>query len=127
MSDRIGNRSWWRHNRNLSYATNAERMTRSRHFDNACLDYLQWDAHHSACHWHDLVANRVGQNATHFRHELTNLPREEELAADRELVREICRATSDAQERVRVWHERTGHSPATFYRRKKEVDLGELD
>jgi hypothetical protein len=98
-----------------------------RLFDNACLDYLQWDAHHSACHWHDLVANRVGQNATHFRHELTNLPREEELAADRELVREICRATSDAQERVRVWHERTGHSPATFYRRKKEVDLGELD
>jgi hypothetical protein len=98
-----------------------------RLFDNSCLDYLQWAASQSSCHWHDLVANRVRQSATHFRHEINTLSREARLEQERALVRDICAETRDPQERVRLWEERTGKHPATFYRRKREIDSAEFN
>jgi hypothetical protein len=98
-----------------------------RLFDNSCLDYLQWDASHSRCHWHDLVANRVRQSAHHFRHQLSGGTREERLQAEREVVKEVCRESESPQDRVRLWRERTGKSEDSFYRRKREADSGEFD
>jgi hypothetical protein len=98
-----------------------------RLYDNACLDYLQWEHRHADCHWRDLVANRVRQSVAHFRREAESRPREERLAEERALVREIVKATADGKEQVRRWRERTGKSPAAFYRRKRAVDSGEFD
>jgi hypothetical protein len=98
-----------------------------RLFENACLDYLQWDASCTSCDWHDLVENRIRQTADHFRYGLATLSREEQLAADRELVRHLCQETQDPREQLRRWHERTGRSPATYYRRKREIDLRVFD
>jgi hypothetical protein len=33
----------------------------------ACLDFLQWQASLSGCHWFELIAHRVRQEAEHFR------------------------------------------------------------
>jgi hypothetical protein len=98
-----------------------------RLFDNSCLDYLQWEMSHSSCHWHDLVANRVRQSATHFRNEIQTLSREARLEQERALVRDICAETQNSQERLRLWEERTGKHQATFYRRKQEVDSIEFN
>jgi hypothetical protein len=98
-----------------------------RIFDNACLEYLQWEHDYTDCHWQDLVENRIRQTVEHFRHDLTGQSRKQRLAAHREIVRDICQQTEDNQERYRLWRERTGRSQASFYRRKQEVDLGEFD
>jgi hypothetical protein len=98
-----------------------------RLLDNSCMDYLQWDANHSRCHWHDLVANRVRQSAHHFRHALSTGTREDRLQAERAVVKEVCRQSESPQDRVRLWRERTGKSEDSYYRRKREVDPGEFD
>jgi hypothetical protein len=97
-----------------------------RLLDNSCLDYLQWDAARSRCHWHDLVAHRVRQSVVALRHPVARPSREERLARDRQLAGEICAESPDPEERVRRWRERTGKSPASFYRRKGELDSGEF-
>jgi hypothetical protein len=97
-----------------------------RLFDNSCLDYLQWEAAQSGCHWQDLVASRVRECATHFRHEVSMATREQRLDLDRGIVRDICLETADAEERVKLWKVRTGKGQATFYRRKRELDSGEF-
>jgi hypothetical protein len=79
-----------------------------RLLDNSCLDYLQWESNNSHCHWQDLVANRIRQAAAHFRHEVAGESCEERQARERDLVREILRLTDDAEERVRLWTEKTG-------------------
>jgi hypothetical protein len=98
-----------------------------RMLDNSCLDYLQWEANHSACDWQDLVASRVRQAAAHFRREVTTLSREEKQAQERQLVRDILGEADDAREQVRLWAERTGKRKSAFYERKREVETGEFD
>jgi hypothetical protein len=97
-----------------------------RLLDNSCLDYCQWEAHHSDCHWHDLVANRVRQAAEHFRHPIAPQSREERLANDRKIVRDICARTEDRQEQLRLWKEMTGRGHTAFYNRKREAESPEF-
>lgn len=98
-----------------------------RLYVNSLADYLQWDSSHARCGWRDLVSNRVRHAAAHFREEVEARSREERLAHEREIVREICRLTPDPQERVRLWCERTHKSQPTFYRRLQEVNSKEFD
>ena len=88
---------------------------------NSYLDYLQWQADQTACDWRDLVAARVREAASHFRHEVNTLSAEERRAHRRKVVREILRETGDPAEQERLYAERTGKSRADFFRRKAEV------
>jgi hypothetical protein len=98
-----------------------------RFLDNSCMEYLQWESNNSRCHWEELVAARVRQSTVHFQHEIAAMSSEERLDEERRIVRQICKQTTDTEERIRLWKERTRKSPASFYRRKKEVELGEFD
>lgn len=95
--------------------------------DNACTDYLLWEASNSHLHWRDLVTARVQQAAAHFRHEVSPLSREERKAQERDLVRDILRETADPQEREQIWEQRTGKRKSAFYSRKREVESREFD
>lgn len=98
-----------------------------RLLDNACTDYLFWEAGNSHLHWNDLVTTRVQQTAAHFRHEVSTLSREERKAHERDLVRDILLESSDPQERERLWEQRTGKRKSAFYTRKREVDSREFE
>jgi hypothetical protein len=98
-----------------------------RLLDNSCLDYCQWESDNSSCDWRDLVANRVRQHAAHFRHEIATLTRDERLARDREIARDICARSDDPQERLRLWKEATGKGHNAFYKRKRECEDSEFD
>jgi hypothetical protein len=98
-----------------------------RLLDNACTDYLLWEAGNSHLHWKDLVTTRVQQAADHFRHEVSTLSREERKAHERDLVRDILVETTDPQERERLWEQRTGKRKSAFYTRKREVDSREFE
>ncbi len=94
---------------------------------NAYGDYLLWESGKSGSHWHDLVSASVREAVAHFRHEIDASPAEEKKARRRQLVREIIGATADAKEQERQYIERTGHSRADFFRRKREIESGEFD
>jgi hypothetical protein len=98
-----------------------------RLYDNSCLDYLQWQAGDTHCHWHDLVSTRVRQCAAHFRHQVDHMGIEERKQQQRQIVREICSQIDDPQERLRRWQDVTGASKNTFYRRKAEFESGEFE
>lgn len=98
-----------------------------RLLDNACTDYLLWEAGNSHLNWKDLVTTRVQQAAAHFRHEVSTLSREERKARERDLVRDILLETADPQERERLWEQQTGKRKSAFYNRKREVDSREFD
>jgi hypothetical protein len=98
-----------------------------RLLDNAYLDYLQWDSSNADIHWHDLVASRVQQAATHFRHEISMLSREERKSKERELVRQIAKEANSPADAERLWEQKTGKKKSTYYSRKREVESGEFD
>ena len=98
-----------------------------RLLDNACTDYLLWEAGNSHLHWKDLVTTRVQQAAAHFRHEVSTLSREERKTRERDLVRDLLMETADSQERERLWEQRTGKRKSAFYSRKREVESREFD
>jgi hypothetical protein len=85
-----------------------------RFLDNSCMAYLQWQSGGTHCHWHDLVAARIRQSAIHFRHEVDACSMEERHEQQRELVRQICAETEDAQQRLDLWRELTGRGKPPF-------------
>jgi hypothetical protein len=50
------------------------------------------------------------------------LSRVERLAEHRKIAQEIIAQTSNRDERLRLWHDRTGLTDSTFYLRKAEVE-----
>ncbi|MFO0847855.1 MAG: hypothetical protein U0871_04730 [Gemmataceae bacterium] len=95
---------------------------------NAYHDFLLWDGHHAACHWHDLVASRVREAATAFEHPPEPRTAEEKKAWARQVVREVMALHPDDKgEQMREYCRRTKKSKADFYRRKGEVECGEFD
>jgi hypothetical protein len=98
-----------------------------RLLSNCYSDYLQWEADLTACGWQDLVSARVREAAHHFRCEPDTLAKEERLARRRQALQDILAETTDPEEQVRLYCERTGRSRADFYRRKHEVQSGEFD
>jgi len=86
---------------------------------NAYADYMQWRACDAGCHWHDLIGSRLrerpnvevaieeeGARARKKRHEL-------------EIAREVAEMSRD--ERLKVWHAKTGKSEPALYRRLREL------
>jgi hypothetical protein len=97
-----------------------------RLFDTACLTFLQWE--HSLCktNWKDLVRICIAQTVAEFREEQSKLSREEQLEAERQIVRKICEEAAERSERIRLWNERTGKSEKAWYRRLREVESPEF-
>jgi hypothetical protein len=93
---------------------------------NAYSDYLLWESDQSRCGWQDLVTSRVREAAHHFRVELSRLSQEARRAERRRVVAEIVGLTTDPEERIRLYQERTGKSRADFFRRKQELHGGEF-
>jgi len=90
-------------------------------------NYLLWESNLARCQWQDLVTNRVHEAARHFRYEVSTLTQEQQQARRRNAIREIMQQTEDTEEQVRLYRERTHHSRADFFRKKKQVLSGEFD
>jgi hypothetical protein len=91
--------------------------------------YLQWGADWSHTHWQDLIAASVREASCHFRHELNSAPRENRMARKRNIVRAIMKQAPDdskEQERLYVEEQKAG-SRADYFRRKREVEVGDFD
>ena len=89
--------------------------------------FRQWDALHSKCHWHDLLAASVSEAATHFKHEADMKPREDRQAELRDVYRAVRLIAKSAKDQEEEYRKRTGTSRADFYRRKREVESGEFE
>ena len=85
-------------------------------------DRLQWEEADAACHWQDLVAARLRERPTTFRHQVKCVGREGRKRRERAIAAEILAATQDRRERMRLWAERTGKSEAAWYRRLAEME-----
>jgi hypothetical protein len=114
----------------IAQSAHLQRRLDLRLLENCYGDYLLWKAGLAGCHWHDLVATRLRQRPTYFRHEVATGPeglrraRKEVL----DIVRQVRDATTNPEERVRLWAEQTNQSRATFYRRLADLrNLGEAD
>jgi hypothetical protein len=90
---------------------------------NSLQDYLQWQEGDAGCHWHDLVTARLRERPpAAFRKDLVVGGRGSLKEKELEVAREIAAATTDRQERLRQWQQRTGKSQATLYRRLAELE-----
>jgi hypothetical protein len=101
-----------------------QRQLDLRLMENCYSDYLLWQNGDSGCHWHDLVATRLRQRPTYFRHPVATGPERIRQAreADLDLARQVRDTTSNAKEREQLWHELSGgQSRATWYRRLGEI------
>ncbi len=105
----------------ISESLSLHRPLDLRLLSNAINDYAQWDDGDAACHWRDLVAARVRERPVALREPVAQGQREDRLAREREIAREIAAATTDPAERVRLWKVRTGKSVPTMYRRLADV------
>lgn len=85
-------------------------------------DYLQWEDGSAGCHWHDLVTARLQERVIAFQREVTVGGRAFRKAQEQAIAREVANATSDRDERLRLWRERTGKSEQSLYRRLQEAE-----
>jgi hypothetical protein len=91
-------------------------------------DYALWENDLSGCHWHDLVAIRVQETVSSFKHEAETLSAEDRKLRCREAVRQVMKeAPGDAAEQFRLYKARTGRSRADFFRHKREIESREFD
>ncbi|HEY7327642.1 MAG TPA: hypothetical protein VH592_08385 [Gemmataceae bacterium] len=89
--------------------------------------YLQWEADLTHCHWRDLIAASVREATHHFRHEANTLPREARRTQRRNILRGIVSQTDDVQKQEALYRVQTGASRSDFFRRKREIDIGDFD
>ena len=89
--------------------------------------YRQWDQKYSANHWKDLVTASVQETATQFRHEPDLSSPEERKRVCRNAVRQIVATVKGGRDQEDAYRKLTGGSRADFYRRKREVETGEVD
>jgi hypothetical protein len=86
-------------------------------------DYLQWQEGDSGCHWHDLVRQRIRERPpTTFGQPVVIGGREATEEQELALVEEILATTTDRKRRFELWHEKTGKSEPTLYRRKSQLE-----
>jgi hypothetical protein len=115
----------------IAQSAQLQRPLDLRLMENSYSDYLLWQHGHAGCHWHDLVATRLRQLPSYFRHPVaTGRERIRQTRdADLDLARYVLETASDAKERERIWHEVSGgQSRATLYRRRDELrQRGEID
>jgi hypothetical protein len=113
-----------------SYIEDQVHMLRSpqnmRLLMNGYAAYIQWACGQSGAHWHDMIRGEIREQALQvFTHPVAiQKPRgrDERKAEHQGIVREILGLTPDREERLKMWHERTGLAQSAFYARKAEVE-----
>jgi len=108
----------------IQEAASLRRSLDMRLLINSFNDRLQWEEEDAGCHWKDLVGARLRERpaATQGRTRLQS--RESRKQEERTIVADILASAKDPQEQKRLWSERTGKSPAAWYRRLAEFGEG---
>lgn len=89
--------------------------------DKALHDYRLWKAHNSESHWHDLVRSGIRQMVIPQEVALRDMTRQDQMAAERQVVLTICAAYTAREDQQRAWAAQTGKSQSAFYRRRQEL------
>jgi hypothetical protein len=97
------------------------RLLDLRLFTNGLSDFLQFRECQSGCHWHDLVSTRIKERPTKIREAKPISFRNDQKRDELQLAQELSKI-DDREERYGIWHEQTGKSEQTLYRRLKQVE-----
>lgn len=89
--------------------------------DKAISDFRLWHAGNSECDWQDLIASSVRQMVVPQKQELRDMTRNDRIAAERNLVMNICSTYCAPADRVAEWRQQTGKGKSSFYRRHQEL------
>jgi len=88
--------------------------------------YVMYANGNKCVHWRDVIRSMIYEQTPQvFTRPVTvkkPLGREARKLEDRQVVREILAATQDREERLKMWHDRTGYVQSVFYARKAEVE-----
>ena len=90
--------------------------------DKALPDYRLWRAGNTESDWHDLVRSSVRQMVIPQQRGLRDLTRKDQIASERNIVREICATYSSRKDRLKAWKAKTRKGQSAFYRRVKELE-----
>lgn len=90
--------------------------------DKALPDFRLWRAGNTESDWHDLVRSSVRQMVIPQQRGLRDLTRKDQIASERNIVREICSTYCTRQERLKAWRAKTRKGQSAFYRRFKELE-----
>jgi hypothetical protein len=90
--------------------------------DKALPDYRLWRGGNTESDWHDLVRSSVRQMVIPQQRGLRDLTRKDQIASERNIVRELCATYSSRKDRLKAWRAKTGKRQSAFYRRLKELE-----
>jgi len=90
--------------------------------DKALPDYRLWKAGNTESDWHDLVRSSVRQMVIPQQRGLRDLTRKDQIASERNIVRDICATFSSRKDRLKAWRAKTRKGQSAFYRRFKELE-----
>jgi hypothetical protein len=90
--------------------------------DKALPDFRLWKQGDSESHWEDLVRSSVQEMVIEPTHELQDMTRKDQVAAEIRLVDAICTSSCDPKVQLSEWRRLTGKSKSAFYRRQKDLD-----
>ncbi len=90
--------------------------------DKALPDYRLWRAGNTESDWHDLVRSSVRQMVIPQQRGLRDLTRKDQIASERNIVRDICATFSSRKDRLKAWRTKTRKGQSAFYRRVKELE-----
>jgi hypothetical protein len=90
--------------------------------DKALPDYRLWKAGNTESDWHDLVRSSVRQMVIPQQRGLRDLTRKDQIASERNIVREICSTFCSRKDRLKAWQTKTRKGQSAFYRRLKELE-----
>ena len=91
------------------------------YLDKAISDFRLWHAGNSECDWQDLIASSVRQMVIPQKQELRDMTRNDRIAAERNLVMNICSTYCSPGDRITEWRQQTGKGKSSFYRRQQEL------
>jgi hypothetical protein len=90
--------------------------------DKALPDYRLWRAGNTESDWHDLVRSSVRQMVIPQQRGLRDLTRKDQIASERNIVRDICVTYYSRKDRLKAWRAKTRKGQSAFYRRFKELE-----
>jgi hypothetical protein len=89
--------------------------------DKALPDFRLWNSGNSESDWRDLINSSVRQMVIPQELELRDLTKKDEIAAERNLVMDICATYCSPADRIAAWRQRTRKSQSSFYKRLQEL------
>lgn len=95
-----------------------------RMFVNSLSDYAMWRDCQTSCDWRDLVSAQIKERPTHIMEAKSIDDRRMQKVDELKLAEELLEI-GDLQQQVQIWHEKTGKSRASLYRRRKELKEGQ--